>query len=67
MENGNAKVGYVRLKEFNVLDSKDLVTAMKRHQDMGATFFVLDLRDNLDGLVQEGIEIAKLFSMTGRQ
>ncbi|KAI3802284.1 hypothetical protein L1987_30414 [Smallanthus sonchifolius] len=67
MENGNAKVGYVRLKEFNVLASKDLVTAMKRYQDMGATFFVLDLRDNLDGLVQEGIEIAKLFSMKGRQ
>ncbi|KAI3717857.1 hypothetical protein L1987_69742 [Smallanthus sonchifolius] len=66
MENSNAKVGYVRLKEFNVLASKDLVTAMKRHQDMGATFFVLDLRDNLDGLVQEGIEISKLFSMKGR-
>ncbi|KAI3815033.1 hypothetical protein L1987_14685 [Smallanthus sonchifolius] len=50
MENGNAKVGYVRLKGFNALASKDLVT---------------DPRDNLDGLVHEGIEIAKLFSMKG--
>ncbi|KAK1425377.1 hypothetical protein QVD17_20729 [Tagetes erecta] len=65
MDNGNAKVGYVRLKEFNALARKDLVTAMKRLQGMGASFFVLDLRDNLGGLVQEGIEIAKLFLNEG--
>lgn len=29
-----------------------IITAMKRLQDMGASFFVLDLRDNLGGLVQ---------------
>ncbi|KAI3796413.1 hypothetical protein L1987_39083 [Smallanthus sonchifolius] len=65
MDNGNAKVGYVRLKEFNALARKDLVTAMKRLQGMRASFFVLDLRDNLGGLVQEGIEIAKLFLNEG--
>ncbi|XP_076902465.1 carboxyl-terminal-processing peptidase 1, chloroplastic-like isoform X2 [Bidens hawaiensis] len=64
-KNGDTKVGYVRLKEFNALARKDLVTAMKRLQDMGASFFVLDLRDNLGGLVQEGIEIAKLFLNEG--
>lgn len=26
--------------------------AMKRLQDMGASYFILDLRDNLGGLVQ---------------
>ncbi|KAL8227781.1 hypothetical protein R6Q57_015365 [Mikania cordata] len=65
MDNGNTKVGYLRLKEFNALARKDLVTAMKRLQGMGASFFVLDLRDNLGGLVQEGIEIAKLFLNEG--
>nr|XP_043624479.1 carboxyl-terminal-processing peptidase 1, chloroplastic isoform X2 [Erigeron canadensis] len=65
INNGNTSVGYVRLKEFNALARKDLVTAMKRLQDMGASFFVLDLRDNLGGLVQEGIEIAKLFLNEG--
>ncbi|KAI3719713.1 hypothetical protein L6452_20615 [Arctium lappa] len=65
IDNGNTSVGYVRLKEFNALARKDLVTAMKRLQGMGASFFVLDLRDNLGGLVQEGIEIAKLFLNEG--
>ncbi|KAI3788886.1 hypothetical protein L2E82_01667 [Cichorium intybus] len=64
-DNGKTSVGYMRLKEFNALARKDLVTAMKRLQGMGASFFVLDLRDNLGGLVQEGIEIAKLFLNEG--
>ncbi|KVH97440.1 Interphotoreceptor retinol-binding [Cynara cardunculus var. scolymus] len=51
MDNGKTSVGYVRLKEFNALARKDLVTAMRRLQGMGASFFVLDLRDNLGGLV----------------
>ncbi|CAN1150265.1 Carboxyl-terminal-processing peptidase 1, chloroplastic [Linum perenne] len=52
MDNGNVAVGYVRLKEFNALARKDLVIAMKRLQDMGASYFILDLRDNRGGLVQ---------------
>ncbi|KAK6124145.1 hypothetical protein DH2020_042118 [Rehmannia glutinosa] len=65
VKNGSSSVGYVRLKEFNALARKDLVTAMRRLQDMGASYFVLDLRDNLGGLVQAGIEIAKLFLNEG--
>ncbi|XP_022955149.1 carboxyl-terminal-processing peptidase 1, chloroplastic isoform X2 [Cucurbita moschata] len=60
-----SSVGYVRLKEFNALAKKDLVTAMKRLEAMGASYFILDLRDNLGGLVQAGIEIAKLFLNEG--
>ncbi|XP_059439024.1 carboxyl-terminal-processing peptidase 1, chloroplastic isoform X1 [Corylus avellana] len=66
IDNGTTSVGYMRLKEFNALARKDLVTAMKRLQDMGASYFVLDLRDNLGGLVQAGIEIAKLFLNEGK-
>ncbi|XP_010243687.1 PREDICTED: carboxyl-terminal-processing peptidase 1, chloroplastic isoform X2 [Nelumbo nucifera] len=65
MDNGTASVGYIRLKEFNALAKKDLVIAMKRLQDLGASYFVLDLRDNLGGLVQVGIEVAKLFLNEG--
>lgn len=61
-----ASVGYIRLKEFNALARKDLAIAMKRLQDMGASYFILDLRDNLGGLVQAGIEIAKLFLNEGK-
>ncbi|GAV79583.1 PDZ domain-containing protein/Peptidase_S41 domain-containing protein [Cephalotus follicularis] len=65
VDNDAASVGYMRLKEFNALARKDLVIAMKRLQDMGASYFILDLRDNLGGLVQAGIEIAKLFLNQG--
>ncbi|KAK7318892.1 hypothetical protein RJT34_03599 [Clitoria ternatea] len=65
MDSGVTPVGYIRLKEFNALAQKDLVIAMKRLKDMGASYFMLDLRDNLGGLVQAGIEIAKLFLNEG--
>ncbi|KAJ4749403.1 Carboxyl-terminal-processing protease [Rhynchospora pubera] len=65
LENGDSSVGYIRIKEFNALAKKDLVTALKRLQNSGASYFVLDLRDNLGGLVQAGIEIAKLFLEKG--
>ncbi|KAK1299254.1 hypothetical protein QJS10_CPB14g00529 [Acorus calamus] len=61
VDNGTAKVGYVHVKEFNALARKDLMIAMKKLLDFGASYFVLDLRDNLGGLVQVGIEVAKLF------
>ncbi|KAK6268523.1 hypothetical protein QUC31_012683 [Theobroma cacao] len=65
VSNGPTSAGYMRLKEFNALARKDLFIAMKRLQDMGASFFILDLRDNLGGLVEAGIEIAKLFLEEG--
>ncbi|XP_021904621.1 carboxyl-terminal-processing peptidase 1, chloroplastic [Carica papaya] len=65
IDNGNSSVGYIRLKEFNALATKDLVIAMNRLQSMGASYFIVDLRDNLGGLVQAGIEIAKLFLNKG--
>lgn len=54
-------LGYIRLKEFNAVAKRDLVTAMKRLTEAGATLFLLDLRDNPGGLVQAGIEVAKVF------
>ncbi|KAL9346417.1 hypothetical protein Peur_061270 [Populus x canadensis] len=67
IENSTASVGYIRLREFNALARKDLVIAMKRLQDRGASYFILDLRDNLGGLVQAGIEISKLFLNEGEK
>ncbi|XP_008797514.1 carboxyl-terminal-processing peptidase 1, chloroplastic [Phoenix dactylifera] len=61
IENGDVSVGYVHIKEFNALAKKDLVIALRRLLDSGASYMVLDLKDNLGGLVQAGIEVAKLF------
>eukprot|EP00850_Spirogloea_muscicola_P007357 SM000037S13492 [mRNA] locus=s37:263414:272177:+ [translate_table: standard] len=59
--NRGQKFGYIRLREFNALAKRDLVTAMRRLQDAGATSYTLDIRDNGGGLVQAGVEISKLF------
>uniref|UniRef100_A0ACD5VXV5 Uncharacterized protein n=1 Tax=Avena sativa TaxID=4498 RepID=A0ACD5VXV5_AVESA len=64
-DSDNSSVGYIHIKEFNAVAKKDLVSALKRLQNSGASYFVLDLRDNLGGLVQAGIEIAKLFLNKG--
>ncbi|CAK7350229.1 unnamed protein product [Dovyalis caffra] len=67
IENSTPSVGYIRLKEFNALARKDLVIAMKRLQDRDASYFILDLKDNLGRLVQAGIEIVKLFLNEGEK
>lgn len=54
-------LGYIRLKEFNAVAKRDMVTAMDKLTAAGATSFLLDLRDNPGGLVQAGIEVAKVF------
>ncbi|KAL5227302.1 hypothetical protein ABZP36_015567 [Zizania latifolia] len=64
-ENEDSSFGYIHIKEFNAVAQKDLVSALKHLQNLGASYFVLDLRDNLGGLVQVGIEIAKLFLNKG--
>ena len=53
--------GYIRLTEFNALAEKDVAEAIEELRDLGAKEFILDLRDNPGGLVQAGVEIAKLF------
>ena len=59
MEGGD--VGYIRLKEFNALAEPNVASAVETLRARGAKSFVLDLRDNPGGLVQAGVEIARLF------
>lgn len=58
--------GYIRLREFNAAAKRDMVTAVQRLEAAGATSLVLDLQDNPGGLVQAGVEIAKLFLEHGQ-
>lgn len=55
------KVGYLRLSQFNANASAELATAIKRMETQGAEAYVLDLRNNPGGLLQAGIEIARLW------
>ena len=51
----------MHLTAFNARALTDVAAAVKSLEAQGAAELVLDLRDNRGGLVQEGIEIAKLF------
>ena len=55
------QVGTIRLAAFNSRAVPDVVAAVRRLEDAGARELVLDLRDNRGGLVQEGVELARLF------
>jgi hypothetical protein len=54
-------VGVIRLAAFNSRAVPDVAAAVRRLAAAGAAEFVLDLRDNRGGLVQEGVELARLF------
>lgn len=54
-------VGYIRLREFNSLAERDIARAITDLRTQGADAYILDLRDNPGGLVQAGVEIARLF------
>eukprot|EP00884_Botryococcus_braunii_P007006 jgi/Botrbrau1/16306/Bobra.0066s0074.1 len=60
-EDTGRKVGYIRLASFNSRAQSDVAAAIRDLSREGADEFVLDLRDNRGGLIQEGIEVAKLF------
>jgi len=56
-----AKVGYVRLTQFNANATVELAHAIDRLEKQGAEAYILDLRNNPGGLLQAGIEIARLW------
>ena len=60
-----AKIGYLRLKQFNAKSPKEMSLAIKnleRHHPFG---YVLDLRSNPGGLLEASIEIARQWINTG--
>ncbi|MEB3200217.1 MAG: S41 family peptidase [Synechococcaceae cyanobacterium] len=54
-----AKVGYIRLKQFNANASKDMRAALQDLEAKGVQGYVLDLRSNPGGLLMASIEIAR--------
>lgn len=58
---GTADVGYIKLDEFTPGAAKEVNEAVQRLKSQGAKKLILDLRDNLGGLMHEGINIVNLF------
>jgi len=60
-EAGDDKVGYISLRNFSQYVARDTAAAIQDLQKQGATSYILDLRDNGGGLVQAGMDVARLF------
>ncbi|MDJ0746643.1 MAG: S41 family peptidase [Xenococcaceae cyanobacterium MO_167.B27] len=62
---GNKSIGYVRLNQFSANATQEIAHAVFRLKQEGAEAYILDLRNNPGGLLQAGIEIARLWLQEG--
>ncbi|GAB1545081.1 S41 family peptidase [Scytonema sp. NUACC21] len=58
-------IGYIRLTQFNANAPMELAHAISSLEKKGANAYILDLRNNPGGLLQAGIEIARLWLDSG--
>jgi carboxyl-terminal processing protease len=58
-------VGYIKVKQFSKGIANDVADAMKELSTQGATSWVLDLRGNPGGLLEEAVQLADLFVDSG--
>ncbi len=59
------RVGYLRLSQFNGNAAAKIAEGIRDLADQGAEGYLLDLRNNPGGLLQAGIEIARLWLPQG--
>ncbi len=57
----STNIGYIRLNQFNANATSEVANAIKRLEKQGAESYILDLRSNPGGLLQAGIEVARLW------
>ncbi|MBD1912884.1 MULTISPECIES: carboxyl-terminal processing protease CtpA [unclassified Leptolyngbya] len=55
------KIGYIRLSQFNANAASEVAHAVGKLDQQGAVSYILDLRNNPGGLLQAGIDIARLW------
>ncbi|HTL88032.1 MAG TPA: S41 family peptidase, partial [Leptolyngbya sp.] len=55
------KVGYLRLNQFNANATMEVAHAIAKLERDGANRYILDLRNNPGGLLNAGVEIARLW------
>lgn len=58
-------VGYIRLYSFNQKSEDDIRFALQDLADKGAKGFILDLRDNPGGLLDQAVDVTSLFVKDG--
>jgi len=58
-------VGYIKVKQFSKGITNDVADAMRQLAAQGATSWILDLRHNPGGLLEESVQLADQFVDTG--
>ena len=61
----NLPIGYIRLNQFSANAAEEMANAINNLEKEGAEGYILDLRNNPGGLLQAGIEIARLWMDQG--
>jgi carboxyl-terminal processing protease len=60
-------VGYIPLQRFNEGATNDVRSAIRRLQEQGATSYILDVRGNGGGSLEEALNISNLFLRSGQE
>lgn len=60
-ETDGQRIGYIRLGEFNAQAADQMEQAIKRLEDQQVDGYVLDLRNNPGGILQQAIAIARMW------
>lgn len=60
-QESDTPIGYLRLNQFSANATKEIAHALVKLDKEGAEAYVLDLRNNPGGLLQAGVEIARLW------
>ena len=60
-DRSDKSIGYVRLNQFSANAAKEIAHGVSRLEQKGAEAYILDLRNNPGGLLQAGVEIARMF------
>jgi len=60
------EVGYVKLRQFNGNTTDDFIGALSELGDQGASKYIIDLRNNPGGLLQEALTILDEFVEKGK-
>lgn len=60
------EVGYVRIRGFNISTSSDVEKSLVELKQKGAKGFIIDLRGNPGGLLEQAVELASLFIEKGK-
>lgn len=58
---GDTPLGYIRLSQFSANATEEVAQGIQSLEKKGAKAYILDLRNNPGGLLQSGIEIARLW------